>query len=307
MFLSSSMEERLGMNAPRADDGRLSHVDAPTSHTADCGEITVHHLSWGSDDAPPLVLLHGGGQSAWTWQRVAERFAGRYRVIAPDARGHGDSGWSPDGSYSIDRFRDDLHALVTHLGLGPFVLAGMSMGGMTALAYGGTYGETLRGLVVIDIAPEIRPDGRDRIVGFMTGRSSFANLDEAVEYTHAFNPRRGRDRLRQTLPRNLRTLPDGTLHWKWDPNFLGNGSALELDFGLGGLWDAAARVPVPALVVHGAQSDILDPAVGRRLAETLPHGRFVTIEGSGHSVQGDNPHDLSEALEQFLTRIGYAP
>jgi hypothetical protein len=57
---------------------------------------------------------------------------------------------------------------------------------------------------VIDIAPEIREDGRNRIVGFMTGRTSFANLDEAVEYAHAFNPRRGRDRLRRTLPRNLR-------------------------------------------------------------------------------------------------------
>ncbi|MGD9894998.1 MAG: alpha/beta fold hydrolase [Dehalococcoidia bacterium] len=294
------------MNAPRAGAGRLPSADAAVSHTVDADAITIHYLAWGSPDAPPLVLLHGGGQSAWTWQRVAERFADRYRVIAPDARGHGDSGWSPDGVYSMDRFRDDLHALVTQLGIESFVLAGMSMGGMTALAYGGTYGATLRGLVVIDIAPEIRPDGRDRIVGFMTGRSSFANLDEAVEYAHTFNPRRDRDRLRRTLPRNLRTLPDGTLRWKWDPNFLGNGAAPERDFGMDTLWDAAARVPVPALVVHGAQSDILDPAVGRRLAQTLPHGRFVTIEGSGHSVQSDNPHDLSEALERFLTQIGYA-
>jgi pimeloyl-ACP methyl ester carboxylesterase len=82
-------------------------------------------------------------------------------------------------------------------------------------------------------------------------------------------------------------------------------SATELDFGMDHLWDVAARVPVPALVVHGAQSDILDPGAGRRLAKTLPHGRFVAIEGSGHSVQGDNPHDLSEALEQFLTQVGY--
>jgi non-heme chloroperoxidase len=307
MFLSSSLEEWFGMKDPRAGDDRLSPMAVPASQTVDGGAIAIHYLTWGSVHAPPLVLLHGGGQSAWTWQRVAERFADRYRVIAPDARGHGDSGWSPDGIYSMDRFRDDLYALVMHLGLNQFVLAGMSMGGMTALSYGGAHGETLRGLVVIDIAPEIRPDGRDRIVGFMTGRSSFANLDEAVDYAHAFNPSRGRDRLRLTLPRNLRTLADGTLRWKWDPSFLGDGVAPERDFGMEGLWDAAARVPVPALVVHGAQSDVLDPAVGRRLAETLSDGRFVTIEGSGHSVQGDNPHDLSGALEQFLAQIGYAP
>jgi pimeloyl-ACP methyl ester carboxylesterase len=124
------------MNASPAGDGRHVSPTVPASHTVDGDEIAVHYLSWGSDGAPPLVLLHGGGQSAWTWQRVAERFAGRYRVIAPDARGHGDSGWSPDGVYSMDRFRDDLHALVTRLGLDAFVLAGMSMGGMTALSYG---------------------------------------------------------------------------------------------------------------------------------------------------------------------------
>ena len=149
------------MNVSGAGDGRLSPTAAPASHTVEIGDISIHHLAWGADGAPPLVLLHGGGQSAWTWQRVAERFAGRYYVIAPDARGHGDSGWSPDGVYSIDRFRDDLHALVTRLGLADFVLIGMSMGGMTALAYGGAYGATLRGLVVIDIAPAVSLLGRD--------------------------------------------------------------------------------------------------------------------------------------------------
>jgi pimeloyl-ACP methyl ester carboxylesterase len=79
----------------------------------------------------------------------------------------------------------------------------------------------------------------------------------------------------------------------------------EARFGLPGLQAAAARVPCPALVVHGAESDILSRSAGEQLARTLPHGQFVSIDGAGHSVQGDNPHRLGETLEQFLTRIGY--
>ncbi|MHB8576819.1 MAG: alpha/beta fold hydrolase [Dehalococcoidia bacterium] len=273
----------------------------PEAHTALVGGLSIHYLTWGRPELPAIVLLHGGGQSAFTWQRVAARLADRYFLLAPDARGHGDSGWAPDGVYTMDAYREDLRGLLLQLGLEHIVLVGMSMGGMTALAYAGTYGATLRGLVVVDIAPEIQPEGRDRIIGFMQGRASFASLDEAVEYAYAFNPRRGREALRQTLPQNLRTLPDGRLSWKWDPAFMGAAATeIESRFGLTALWEAAARVPCPALVVHGRESDILSADAGERLAGVLPHGRYVAIEGAGHSVQGDNPHSLSEAIEQFL-------
>ncbi len=277
----------------------------PASRLAGVGGLRLHYLEWGRQDSPPIVLLHGGGQSAHTWQRVAGRLASRYRLIAPDARGHGDSEWALNGAYDLAAFREDLHGLAAQLGLRQFVLVGMSMGGMTALGYAGVYGASLRGLVVVDIAPEIQPEGRDRIIAFMKGRESFVSLDEAVAYAHTFNPRRSPDALRRTLPRNLQTLPDGRLRWKWDPAFLPEGDQPESRFGLADLWDAAARVPCPALVVHGSESDILSRETGERLAGVLPLGRYVSVAGSGHSVQGDNPHSLSEAIERFLGDIGY--
>jgi pimeloyl-ACP methyl ester carboxylesterase len=277
--------------------------ETPLQHTCLIAGLSMHYLEWGSDQDTALVLLHGGGQNAFTWQRVASAFANRCRIIAPDARGHGDSDWSPDGAYTIDRFRDDLRGLVQALDLRRFVLVGMSLGGMTALSYAGTYGDELAGLVMVDIAPEIEQSGRDRIVGFLAGRASFASLDEAVEYAHGFNPRRGREVLRRTLPRNLRELPDGRLAWKWDPRFINLGTGIEPDGFTRGLWDAAARVPCPALVVHGQESDILSRESGERLARTLPNGRFASVAGAGHSVQGDNPRSLSDVLACFLTSI----
>lgn len=277
----------------------------PVSHFATVGGLRLHYLEWGQPEAPPIVLLHGGGQSAHTWQRVAGRLRNRYHLIAPDARGHGDSDWAPDRDYTLAAMREDLHGLTSQLGIEQFVLTGMSLGGMAALAYAGTYGETLRGLVVIDIAPDVQREGRERIVGFMRGRESFDSLDDAVAYAHSFNPRRSPEALRRTLPRNLKELPDGRWRWKWDPAFLPDGENTESRLGLEDLWAAAARVPCPALVVHGTESDILNQETGERLASVLPHGRYVSVSGSGHSVQGDNPHSLSDAIEQLLREIGY--
>ncbi|MFN0145804.1 MAG: alpha/beta fold hydrolase, partial [Dehalococcoidia bacterium] len=165
------------------------------------------------------------------------------------------------------------------------------------------------GLVVVDIAPDVNPEGRDRILGFMLGRESFASLEEVVDYAHVYNPRRTKEALRATLPHNLRHLPDGRLRWKWDPacfNFPREGEETRGGrFGMDDLWDAAARIPCPALVVHGLESDILTEEVGQKLAAIIPHGRYVAVAGSGHSVQGDNPHSLSDAIERLLTEIDY--
>lgn len=276
---------------------------APGHHWCTVDGVKLHYLAWGDHTRPVVVLLHGGGQSAHTWQRVADRLAPRYRLLAPDARGHGKSDWSADGQYGLEQFSGDLHGFVAGLRLGPFVLVGMSLGGMTALAYVGRSGQALRGLVLVDIAPEVQPQGKDRLLGFMQGRESFASLEDAVAYAHAFNPRRSPEVLRLTLPRNLRTLPDGRLRWKWDPAMFRD--AAQLAASADALWQAAARVPCPTLVVHGAESDILSEATGERLASVLPQGRYLALAGAGHSVQGDNPHGLADALEQFLRDIDY--
>ena len=283
----------------------LVRGSAPRERLITLPTISVHYLEWGEAGRPALVLLHGGGQTAYTWQRVADRLASHYHVLAPDARGHGDSGWAPSGEYHLEDFREDRRAFVGQLGLTDFVLAGMSMGGITALAFAGESGDRLRGLMIVDVAPQVEQAGRDRILGFMQGRESFASLEDAVAYAHAFNPRRNPDALRKTLPQNLRQRPDGRLQWKWDPAFISSARLTEERMLRPELWEVAARIPCPTLVIHGTESDILSRGTGARLAATIPQGRLVSIVGAGHSVQGDNPHDLGEALERFLADLEY--
>jgi pimeloyl-ACP methyl ester carboxylesterase len=282
--------------APRAGD----------SHFTQANGLRFHYLTWGDPASPPILLYHGGGQTAHTWQRVANHLSDRYRLIAPDARGHGDTEWSPNGDYGAFYSRDDSVALVEALGLREFVLVGMSMGGLTAMAYAAQPSARLRGLVVVDVAPTVEDSGTERVMKFLRGQTVFADLDEAIAVAHAFNPRRSVENLRQTLPANLRTLPDGRLAWKWDPALFSNANAPRRDQRrLHNLWEQVAQIACPVLVVHGRESDILTPENGRKLAATVRDGRFVSIAGAGHTVQGDNPHSLAEALEAFLSEIRY--
>ena len=118
-----------------------------------------------------------------------------------------------------------------------------------------------------------------------------------------FNPRRDPCLLRISLRHSLRSLPDGSLTWKSDRRRLRDPSSLEPM--LEDLRDGIDRIHCPALVVRGAESDVFLDADARRFAEALPRGRWTSVPGAGHTVQGDNPAGLLEEIRGFLREIGW--
>jgi pimeloyl-ACP methyl ester carboxylesterase len=185
------------------------------------------------------------------------------------------------------------------MGLDRFVLVGMSMGAINALAFAVSYVEKLSALVLIDAGPEVRRRGSSRIRDFVNGSAKPESLDAIIERALAFNPRRDPKVLRRSLMHNLRQQSDGTWVWKYDRRRfqqMGEAHAAERQ----GLAEGLAKVTCPALVVRGAESDVFHEEDGERLAQRLPDGRFITIPRAGHTVQGDNPKDLAAALREFL-------
>lgn len=279
---------------------QLDEVVLPTSRRLVANGLDHHYLDWGTAGCRPVLFLHGGGLTAHTWDLVCLALRPRYHCLALDLRGHGDTAWSPEADYSLEAHRADLEAIVEQLGLGRFLLVGMSLGGGTALAYAGQHANRLAGLVLVDIGPDGREEGRRRIAGFVAGPREMASVDDFVARALAFNPRRRPELLRRSLLHNLRQTPTGTWTWKYDHRRYGAMTPAARERRRAALWAAVPRVSCPTLVVRGAQSDVFHDEDAEKLVAALPDGRWVRVEGAGHTVQGDQPKALVEALEPFF-------
>src|SRR5262249_4461777 len=121
----------------------------PTDRTVTLQGSRFHYTECGDPTAPPAVMLHGVTGHARSWDDEAAALADRYRVLALDQRGHGDSDPSPDVDYTIASIAGDLAAFADALSLPAFVLVGLSLGGRVGIQYAGTSAARVRKLVVI--------------------------------------------------------------------------------------------------------------------------------------------------------------
>ena len=296
-MLDSETVDHLRAAAEAANLGQLEVV-ASEQYDVPLGEMQVHVLDWGGS-GEPIVLLHGGGLTAHTWDLVCLGLRSNYRCLAPDLRGHGDSSWSPEQRYTMADHRADLEGLVAHLGLDRFVLIGMSLGGAVAMNYAGRHPAKLTALVLVDVGPEMSGAGRDRLRNFAAESKRLESVDAYVERAMAFNPRRKPELLRRSLLHNLRQESDGMWAWKYDPRRMGPpGSDPERHAEV--MWSAIERIDCPTLVVRGADSDLFLEQDAAKLVSRLRQGQFVQIPGAGHTVQGDQPRALTVALRDFL-------
>ncbi len=122
----------------------------PTSHTYFSQRLRLHCVDWGNPGKPPLLLIHGGRDHCRNWDWTAVALRDDWHVIAPDLRGHGDSQWSPDGSYTMAGYIYDLAQLVHQQRLAPVTIIAHSLGGNIALRYAGIYPEAVAKLAAIE-------------------------------------------------------------------------------------------------------------------------------------------------------------
>ncbi|HKX88004.1 MAG TPA: alpha/beta hydrolase [Sphingopyxis sp.] len=260
-------------------------------------DLVVDH--GGPASAPAVILLHGGGQTRHSWSRAVARLrAEGLQTLNLDARGHGDSDWSPDGAYSLSDRADDLKVVAGLLHV-PFMLVGASLGGATAIQ---AIHEGLRpaGLVLVDIVPEPEPRGIERVLSFMhSHRGGFASVEEAAAAVDAYNPRRPRTRDASGLMKNLRRREDGRLYWHWDPRMLDR----HRSDSLGSMPEAAetltALPDLPVLLVRGLSSDVVSDASVAAFRRRLPWLDVADIAGAGHMVAGDRNDVFNDAIIAF--------
>lgn len=264
------------------------------------GSLSFHYLDWGNAKAQPMLLLHGGGQTAHSWDEFSRSMRHLYHVIALDQRGHGDSDWSPRKTYSLPAQLRDITRFVTRLGLSKIILIGLSMGGRNSMAYAATHPGKLDRLVIVDIGPETMARGGNAIRAF-TQEDVLPSFDAFVQRAQKFNPRRPVEQLRERLQWNLRQLPDGQWTWKYDLHGRSedNPRNTRVD-----LWPYVVRIKTPTLIVRGAESDMLAPDAAERMQQVIAGSSLTVVPNAGHTVPGDNPPGFLAAVSAFLKQSG---
>lgn len=263
--------------------------------------LRFHYRDWRPKraGAPTLVLLHGFTGHARSWDAFAEAMTDRYRVLALDQRGHGESAWAPPAPdcYSRKEMVDDLAAFVKALGLSGFALLGLSMGGGVTFEYAGRRPKELARISIVDIAPEIVSDGMSRIRTGVQAKDVFASPDEAFAQARKANPRPPEAVHRARIDAALMRTEDGQWTWRYDRALRVSGPPPR-DTEAG--WRACANINVPAQLIRGELSDILSPEIAKRMRETIPNLRFDEVKDSGHSVPLDAPDGFLKAARSFL-------
>lgn len=260
----------------------------------------------GDPSAPPVLFVHGGGQTRRAWDRGAEMVAAAgFRAIAIDTRGHGESEWAPDGDYSHEAVAADLVAIMRALAR-PTVLVGASRGGYAALiaARGDVAGRyAARALLLVEIAARIDPAGRDQVLGFMRASAQgFGDVGEAAALLSAYMLRPSSAADPRRLRRVLREGQDGRLYWHWDPR-IASGSGADPARVEAALDGAARALACPVLLIRGALSELVKEAHVAHFRQLVPHAEVASIPGARHMVSGDENDAFSAAIVAYLRRL----
>jgi esterase len=234
--------------------------------------LTLAYREWDAGARGlPLILLHGITRSSVHWEGVARRLAGR-RLIAFDARGHGESDWDPAEEYSTDQHFADLATALRALGIDRCILAGFSMGGGIAMLTAASLPDRIAGVAIIDAYPHPEMSAGSRRIAHWVSTS--AHHHEHFDLAIA---RHFRDLLAAGLETRLDLRP---------------------------MWQA---IECPALVVRGANSDVFPALLADEMIASQPRSRLVTIDGVAHPIPARKPRELAALLSAFAEDVDPSP
>ncbi len=288
-------------------------LPGPTSQFFVSQRLRLHYVEWGNEDAPPLVLVHGGRDHCRNWDWVAERLRRDWHILAPDLRGHGDSQWLTGANYGMIDYVYDLAQLVHQKKLAPVTIVGHSLGGAISLAYTGNYPETVAKVVAIEglgpppamIAARAKMTIDQRMrewVDSMRGLAAraprkYPSIEEAVARMQSENPRLTPEQARHLTVHGVNQNEDGTYSWKFD-NYVRAFSPHSFNAEEARvLWK---RITCPTLLVRGMESWASNPLEDGRAA-FFANARVENLEKAGHWVHHDQLEAFLGIVTEFLS------
>ena len=270
--------------------------------------LRLHFRDYPGDPGrAPILCIPGLTRNARDFEGVAQRLAGTRRVIAVDLRGRGESDYAADPlTYVPPVYLQDVGALIAEQCRRPVVLFGTSLGGLIAMLLGLTARPSLAGVLLNDIGPAINANGLARIASYVGADQRFEDWDAAARAIAAHQDGAFPDYAHADwlvwAHRMCREAEDGAVRFDYDP-------AIALPFKLPppepafDLWPAFETLAgLPALLVRGQASDILESATASEMVRRVPTMALVTVPRTGHAPTLEEP-EAALAIDRLLDEV----
>lgn len=289
-------------------EGRAERLSRP-----DGTELNVE--TYGVADGPTVVAVHGWGVDSTEWHYLKRAISDRARLVVWDLPGNGRSSRAANDDYSVERFAGDLDAVITTHGDGPVLLVGHSIGGMIALTYCRKFMQSLGA----------------RVAGMILAHTTYTNPVRTARWAPLYSA------IQKPVIEPLLHLTVWLSPLVWLMNWLSymNGSAHrsarrqsfagtqsreQIDYvarfyatlspavlarGMLGMLEyddtrILGAIRVPTLVVAGDRDPQTVPAAQELIAETMPHGRLVTLSPGSHQGHLERHREFTEAVTAFM-------
>ena len=262
----------------------------------------------GPSDRPPILCLHGLTRNSRDFEEFANRFAGRFRVIAPDFRGRGMSDRDPEPAHYLPTtYAADIVQLLDELAIDRAIFVGTSLGGLVTMLIAATQPQRIAATILNDVGPELDQSGIDRIRNYVGRPVRFRDWDEAADYIAGVN----------------RGLPVSNSHDDWvrAARRVGkeDGDAIIFDYDMAiaepfnqrndgpapafDLWPLYRKLDdAPLLLVRGELSDLLSASAAQTMVEVHPNAELVTVPGVGHAPELNEPEAVA-AIDRLLGKV----
>lgn len=272
----------------------------PESVFVRVGDLDLHYVDWGNH-GPPLLLMHGGRRNCRSWDPIARHFQPYYRVIALDAKGHGDS-VKPRRGYAYQQRMADLQAFLEALELDEILAMGHSAGANTMALHAAAYAGRLRAMVLIEAvivaAKTLQPEYYRRISRQRRTWESRAALAAYLQQ-HPETRHWRQDVIDAVVAHEVFEHADGVVEMKWSPDVY-NPDDHRLD--TYNLITAAPRMTVPTLLIYSAKSFIPRQEI-EAFHTALPHGQLRLVDDVGHNIYMEQPDHIAQMAEAFFAAL----
>lgn len=262
----------------------------PVARMVRANGIGMHIVA--SGDGPPLTFIHGLGWDHHMWRPAFDRYAGRYRTIAGDSRGHGGSDM-PEGPYTMAQFADDWAEALEALSALPGCIVGLSQGGMVAQALAIAAPHKVKAMVLVSTTCRAAADTTANMAERLNSmRKAGARAGAEIAATSIFS-----EGFRTANPAYIDAFIEARAAQPQEPLISAMAALSHFDYCAG-----LEQLDIPTLVIAGTQDALTPLDAVRTVAGHIPNAELVEMPGAGHIIPAEQPEAFFAILDRFLSQ-----